>query len=44
MSEAAHSFHLAWTPVRTPARNPWLTLYVLGALGLGLVIAAARKS
>ena len=44
MTEAAHTFHLTWTPVATPARNPHLIRWLLAALVLGLIVAVARKS
>jgi apolipoprotein N-acyltransferase len=44
MTEAAHTFHLTWTPVATPARNPHLIRWLLAALVLGLVVAVARKT
>jgi len=42
MTEAAHSFHLAWTPVRTPARSPWLTTVLILVLGLGCALASRK--
>jgi len=42
MTQATHSFHLAWTPVDTPARNPHLLRWLLAVLGLGLIVTASK--
>jgi len=44
MTEAAHSFHLAWRPIRTPARWPGLTWALAGLLTLGLLAACVIPS
>ena len=34
MSEAAYGFHLAWRPVDTPARSPWVLRALMAVLAL----------
>jgi len=43
MTEAAHSFHLVWSPVATPARCPWLVPGLLAVLILALLGALAWR-
>jgi apolipoprotein N-acyltransferase len=47
MSEAAYGLHLAWDPVSTPARSPWLLRTLMAALALAclaLVRTGSRRS
>lgn len=40
MSEASYAFTLRWSPVRTPARSPWLRPMLLLLLGGGSLLLA----
>ncbi|MBI4913596.1 MAG: apolipoprotein N-acyltransferase [Acidobacteria bacterium] len=42
MTEAGHAFTLAWSPVRTPARSPWVRRGLLLFLGAGALLLAWR--
>ena len=38
MTEAAHTFHLTWRPIHTPARSPWVPRVLLLLLALASVL------
>jgi len=42
MTEAAYGFRLAWRPIATPVRSPWLLPGLMLALALGLATACLR--
>ena len=42
MTEAAYGFRLAWRPIATPVRSPWLLPGLMLALALGLAAACLR--
>jgi len=42
MTEAVHTFHLAWRPIHTPARSPWTPRLLLLLLSLATLAATAR--
>jgi apolipoprotein N-acyltransferase len=47
MAEAAYGLHLAWNPVLTPARSPWVLRGLMAALALAclvLVRTGSRRS
>jgi apolipoprotein N-acyltransferase len=37
MTEAAYGFHLAWRPIATPFRSPWVLRWMMALLALGLL-------
>jgi hypothetical protein len=42
MTDAAYGFRLAWRPIATPVRSPWLLPGLMLALALGLAAACLR--
>lgn len=43
MTEGAYTLSLAWRPISTPGRSPWLVPVLTGALALGTLLVAWRK-
>lgn len=44
ITQAAYAFSLAWNPVRTPARSPWLFRGLLAMFAAGTLFTGFRKA